>query len=317
MSVETVNKTEKAVVESTTVKPKQKINPGNIFQSFLIGTFSGLCAEMVYYPIEKGYRPHVHPAPKSNLLHLKNYVSLRGIARDFNDMMLFRCPVTGFVLASYELMKVPMKNYFPNITPVELAYAAGATGVVIQTSIWLPYTRIHQYRLINNQKQMSYLKSGIKFVKHEGLLKLWKGYWNSYFSSCPFLVTFFAFDEIYQKLAKTINAKNHPERPLPCYYPAVAGIGASLTSIFITTPLEYLRVSVLTKKKLSSEEGKAMSKQLKNETLYKAPRFGVRKMSGPVLARGLGNMKLFPKIIQANVKGPSLKTIIQKVIFRK
>lgn len=273
---------------------------------------------MVYYPIEKGYKAHLYKAPKNNLLHLKNYVHMKGIMRDVYDMVFYRCPVTGFVLGSYELMKVPMKNRFPNITPVELAYAAGGTGVLLQTSIWLPYSRIHNYRLTaEGAKQMNFLKSATQFVKHEGLLKLWKGYWNSYFSACPFLVTFFAFDEIYQRLAIQINKKQSPERPLPCYYPAVAGIGASLSSIFLTTPLEYLRVSVISKTKLGAEQGKAMTKQLKNETLFKAPRFGVRKLSGPVIARSITRSNMIPKIIQANVKGPSIKTILTKIIFRK
>jgi len=308
-------------IPKKTEKPKNekkyKIVPSNIFTSFLIGTLSGVCAETVYYPIEKRYRPHLYDAPKNNPLHLKKYIHVNGVFKDVFNNIFFNCPVTGFVLASYEIMKVPVRNRFPNINPVELAYGAGSIGVLLENSIWLPYSRIHQYRLINNQKQMNFFKSGAAFVKNEGLLKLWKGYWNSYFATMPFLVTFFAFDEIYQRAIIEYNKRNHPEKPIPFYYPGIGSIAASMTSIFITTPLEYLRVSVITKKKLGSEQGKALAKQLKTDSVYKAPRFGVRKISGPVLGRAIANTKMLPKIIQANVKGPSVKTILQKIIFRK
>jgi len=140
---------------------------------------------------------------------------------------------------------------------------------------------------------------------------------NNNKSSMPFLVTFFAFDEIYQRAIVQYNKRNHPEKPIPFYYPGIGSICASMTSIFLTTPLEYLRVSVVTKKKLGSEQGKALAKQLKSDSVFKAPRFGVRKISGPVLARGVANTKMLPKLIQQNIKGPSVKTILQKIIFRK
>jgi len=124
----------------------------------------------------------LYDAPKNNPLHLKKYIHINGVFKDVFNNIFFNCPVTGFVLASYELMKVPVRNRFPNINPVELAYGAGSLGVLLENSIWLPYSRIHQYRLINNQKQMNFFKSGVHFVKNEGLLKLWKGYWNSYFA---------------------------------------------------------------------------------------------------------------------------------------
>jgi len=133
----------------------------------------------------------------------------------------------------------------------------------------------------------------------------------------PFLVTFFACDELYQRAIVQYNKRNHPERPIPFYVPGIGSIAASMTSIFLTTPLEYLRVSVVTKKKLGSEQGRALAKQLKSDSVFKAPRFGVRKISGPVLGRAIANTKQIPKIIQANVKGPSVKTILQKVLFRK
>jgi hypothetical protein len=208
----------------------------SLTETFILGTSAAFAAELLLMPVEGQLQKHL--VPRNSSLHnpsmfrpFEYKLDLKGVAKDAKQILFTRAPITGLLLCSYEFAKQRLRTHLPESiskSPLKVGLIAGPTAQFVESAIWSP---------------IASLQSTPKTTSIKGL---YKGFWNNYFASVPYIASFFAFGEWSTSVAWKRYKDKHPDADsLPVSWLLTTGVASGSLAVIVSTPIEMLRQIVL------------------------------------------------------------------------